>query len=118
MTDPVGKPITRRTIARLAAPAVLAAALPRAAWAEGKRVAYLTPGLDLPFWRTLGKGIEDETRAAAEAPPPMTATTRRRRNCRTRRTPSPSGRRHHHLAHRQLDGAPVSPRRSAPTSRW
>ena len=64
MSDPVGKPITRRTLAQLAAPAALAVVLPRAAWAEGKRLAYLTPGLDLPFWRTLGKGIEDEAKKA------------------------------------------------------
>src|SRR6185437_2406649 len=64
MSDPAGKPITRRSLAQLAAPAVLAAALPRAAWAEGKRLAYLTPGLDLPFWRTLAKGIEDEAKKA------------------------------------------------------
>ena len=31
--------------------------------AEAKRLAYLTPGLDLPFWRTLAKGIEDTARA-------------------------------------------------------
>lgn len=28
--------------------------------AEGKHLAYLTPGLDLPFWRYLAKGIQDE----------------------------------------------------------
>ena len=27
--------------------------------AEGKRFAYLTPGLDLPFWRYLYKGLQD-----------------------------------------------------------
>ena len=64
MSEPIGKPITRRTLAGLAAPAVLAAALPRAAWADGKRLAYLTPGLNLPFWRTLGKGIEEQGAAA------------------------------------------------------
>ncbi len=31
--------------------------------AAGKRLAYLTPGLDLPFWRTLAKGIEDTAKA-------------------------------------------------------
>lgn len=37
--------------AALAAPAVLRAA-------EGKHLAYLTPGLDLPFWRVLANGID------------------------------------------------------------
>jgi ABC-type sugar transport system substrate-binding protein len=27
--------------------------------AAGARLAYLTPGLDLPFWRILAKGISD-----------------------------------------------------------
>jgi ribose transport system substrate-binding protein len=29
----------------------------------GKHFAYLTPGLDLPFWRTVGKGVADEIKA-------------------------------------------------------
>jgi ribose transport system substrate-binding protein len=28
------------------------------AWADSKEIVYLTPGLDLPFWRYLSKGIE------------------------------------------------------------
>ena len=28
------------------------------AWAQSKEIVYLTPGLDLPFWRYLSKGIE------------------------------------------------------------
>jgi len=52
--------ITRRALGRLAGPAALALSIsPGRAWAAGKRLAYLTPGLDLPFWRTLSKGIED-----------------------------------------------------------
>ena len=53
--------ISRRTLGVLAAGTALAAPLARAA--EGKRFAYLTPGLDLPFWRTLAKGIEDTAKA-------------------------------------------------------
>ena len=30
------------------------------AQAQGKHLAYLTPGLDLPFWRYLAQGIKDE----------------------------------------------------------
>ena len=30
--------------------------------AAGKRLAYLTPGLDLPFWRILAKEIDDEAK--------------------------------------------------------
>lgn len=52
--------ITRRTLGKLAAPTLFAAAMaPSLAWASGKRLAYLTPGLDLPYWRTLSQGIED-----------------------------------------------------------
>jgi ribose transport system substrate-binding protein len=52
--------ITRRALGRIAGPAALALGLgPDLARAAGRRLAYLTPGLDLPFWRTLGKGIED-----------------------------------------------------------
>jgi ribose transport system substrate-binding protein len=62
MTEQHG--LTRRTLGRIVAPAALAMAMrPARARAEGKRLAYLTPGLDLPFWRTLGKGIEDEAKA-------------------------------------------------------
>ena len=63
MSDPAGRSITRRTLGLLAAPAMLAATLPYPARAEGKRLAYLTPGLDLPFWRTLAKGIEDDAKS-------------------------------------------------------
>ncbi|MBF0530543.1 MAG: substrate-binding domain-containing protein [Deltaproteobacteria bacterium] len=33
-------------------------------YAVAKEFAYLTPGLDLPFWRYLAKGIEDEAKKA------------------------------------------------------
>jgi ribose transport system substrate-binding protein len=52
--------ITRRALGRMAGPAALALTLaPGLARAEDKRLAYLTPGLDLPFWRTLGEGIKN-----------------------------------------------------------
>jgi ribose transport system substrate-binding protein len=54
-------PLSRRALGRMAVPAGLALTMaPRMAWAQGKRLAYLTPGLDLPYWRTLAKGISDE----------------------------------------------------------
>jgi ribose transport system substrate-binding protein len=57
--------LTRRGFGIAAAGiAIAGAGLREAAAAGGKRLAYLTPGLDLPFWRTLGKGIEDTARAA------------------------------------------------------
>jgi ribose transport system substrate-binding protein len=57
--------ITRRDFGLAVAGTAIAAADPH--WARaagGKRLAYLTPGLDLPFWRTLAKGIEDTAREA------------------------------------------------------
>jgi len=48
--------LTRRSL--VAATAMLAAGT-RPGLAEGKHLAYLTPGLDLPFWRILAKGIDD-----------------------------------------------------------
>jgi ribose transport system substrate-binding protein len=49
----------------LAAPALAAAAsLPAASRADAKEWVYLTPGLDLPFWRYLSKGVEAEAKKA------------------------------------------------------
>ncbi|MBU6357726.1 MAG: substrate-binding domain-containing protein [Rhodospirillales bacterium] len=68
MTDDIiirAKPrlITRRTLGKLAAPTVFAAAMaPGLAFAKGKRLAYITPGLDLPYWRTLSNGIAAEAK--------------------------------------------------------
>ena len=68
MTDdiiirPRARLITRRTLGKLAAPTLFAAAMaPDFAWAKGKRLAYITPGLDLPYWRTLSNGITDEAK--------------------------------------------------------
>jgi ABC-type sugar transport system substrate-binding protein len=57
----------RRTFLKLTASATLAvgagASGIRAATAAGKEIAYLTPGLDLPFWRYLSKGIEATVKA-------------------------------------------------------
>jgi ABC-type sugar transport system substrate-binding protein len=52
--------VTRRTL--VTASAAMGAAIGLGdipARAAGKRVAYLTPGLDLPFWRTLANGVAD-----------------------------------------------------------
>jgi ribose transport system substrate-binding protein len=57
--------ITRRGL--VAAAGLSTAALvtrPYPARAAGKQLAYLTPGLDLPFWRILAKGIDDTAKAA------------------------------------------------------
>lgn len=56
--------VPRRSLIKLAAPAILAAisglARPGSAQAQKpKRLAYLTPGLDLPFWRYVLKGVTD-----------------------------------------------------------
>jgi ribose transport system substrate-binding protein len=52
--------VGRRTVLVAAAAGAAAALLPRAGrGAPGLRIAYLTPGLDLPYWRILGKGISD-----------------------------------------------------------
>jgi ribose transport system substrate-binding protein len=48
-------------------PALAAAAIGFAApvrAADTKEIVYLTPGLDLPFWRYLSKGIESEAKKA------------------------------------------------------
>lgn len=55
--------LTRRTLGKIVAPTVFAAAMaPTFAWAKDKRLAYITPGLDLPYWRTLANGISDEAK--------------------------------------------------------
>lgn len=49
--------LSKTLVAALAA-AVAFASLPGGASAQDKELVYLTPGLDLPFWRYLSKGIE------------------------------------------------------------
>jgi simple sugar transport system substrate-binding protein/ribose transport system substrate-binding protein len=57
----------RRTFIKLAAGTVLATSTASlgalAARAAGKTIVYLTPGLDLPFWRYLSKGVESAAKA-------------------------------------------------------
>ena len=48
------------TVAALAVAAGFAFSAP--ARAENKEIVYLTPGLDLPFWRYLSKGIEAQAK--------------------------------------------------------
>ncbi|HET7879567.1 MAG TPA: substrate-binding domain-containing protein [Acetobacteraceae bacterium] len=58
-------PITRRGIIATGGSSVAALATGMGvARAAGKQLAYLTPGLDLPFWRILAKGIDDTAKAA------------------------------------------------------
>ena len=85
----------RRDFLQIAAGSVLAAgALPLAslsAEAASKTIVYLTPGLDLPFWRYLSKGVEAVAKAKGyELPGARFAQQRRRPSCRTPRTRSPA----------------------------
>ena len=50
-------------VAALATAISLGLAAPSRA-AETKEIVYLTPGLDLPFWRYLSKGVESEAKKA------------------------------------------------------
>uniref|UniRef100_A0A8J4HA99 Ribose ABC transporter substrate-binding protein n=1 Tax=Acidicaldus sp. TaxID=1872105 RepID=A0A8J4HA99_9PROT len=70
MTTLLRKPLGRRALAAGALGVGLATTpLGRGARAQAKKqIVYLTPGLDLPFWRILAKGIADEaTRKGAVA---------------------------------------------------
>ena len=54
----------RRTLLKIAAASSLAAPfVARSARAASKDIVYLTPGLDLPFWRYLSRGIEASVKA-------------------------------------------------------
>ena len=62
-TNGIAGGLGRRALGKIAGTGLIAATMaPGLAWAEGKRLAYLTPGLDLPYWRTLSNGIEDEAK--------------------------------------------------------
>ncbi len=50
-------------VAAITVAATLGLAQLTPAFAAGKTLVYLTPGLDLPFWRALSKGIEDTAKA-------------------------------------------------------
>jgi ribose transport system substrate-binding protein len=58
---------TLRTLAAFAAGAAFSLPFSNVAQAQqavaGKHFAYLTPGLDLPFWRIVGKGVTDSIKA-------------------------------------------------------
>ncbi len=58
----------RRTVLKLSLGAALAATTGvaglRGAFAASKEIVYLTPGLDLPFWRYLAKGVEAAAKEA------------------------------------------------------
>jgi ABC-type sugar transport system substrate-binding protein len=63
MTNGVTGRLSRRMLGKITATGLVVATMaPSLAWARGKRLAYLTPGLDLPYWRTLSNGIEDEAK--------------------------------------------------------
>ena len=82
----------RRSFIQLAAGAALVtgvAPLAYPARAASKTIVYLTPGLDLPFWRYLSKGVESAAKAKGYDFLALTPTTTRRPSSRTPRTPSP-----------------------------
>ncbi|QYD73128.1 substrate-binding domain-containing protein [Paraburkholderia edwinii] len=58
---------TAKAFGALVLGAALSASFASGAYAQqsaaGKRFAYLTPGLDLPFWRIVGKGVTDTVKA-------------------------------------------------------
>ena len=65
MTNIIDTTIARRTLMKLAVPAVLAAGMPTFARGQtAKRLAYLAPKVDLSFWRYVMKGISDAAQAA------------------------------------------------------
>jgi ribose transport system substrate-binding protein len=52
--------LSRRVLLSTAAAGAALSVLPRGVLAQQtKHIAYLTPGLDLPYWRILGKGVSD-----------------------------------------------------------
>lgn len=57
----------RRTVLKMALGSTLAASAAgggtRSAFAADKTLVYLTPGLDLPFWRAVSKGVETSAKA-------------------------------------------------------
>ena len=54
----------RRSVLKLALGTALSAGLGlRAEAAAGKDIVYITPGLDLPFWRAVSKGVETAAKA-------------------------------------------------------
>ena len=84
----------RRTFLQLAGGAALAAGVsPLAALdarAASKTIVYLTPGLDLPFWRYLSKGVEAAAKdEGLRLPGARLPQQRRRPSSRTPRTRSP-----------------------------
>src|SRR6185437_3665732 len=52
------RPMLSHALATVLLAGALGVAAPSPAPAATKEIVYLTPGLDLPFWRYLSKGIE------------------------------------------------------------
>jgi ribose transport system substrate-binding protein len=53
----------RRTVLKLVFGTAVAGMTARSAVAAEKQIVYLTPGLDLPFWRAVSKGVESAATA-------------------------------------------------------
>ena len=109
---------TRRSILAMAVAGATALGLlsgtAPAAWAQAKDIVYLTPGLDLPFWRYLSKGVESAAKEKGYGFQASTWPTAPRPSCRTPRIRSPAASRGSSVADRLLDRAEraaSSPRR-------
>ncbi|MCW6508586.1 substrate-binding domain-containing protein [Lichenifustis flavocetrariae] len=57
----------RRTVLKLGIGLGAALGALRPAMAAGKEIVYITPGLDLPFWRAVSKGVETAAKAKGYA---------------------------------------------------
>ena len=76
------------------------------AWAQSKEIVYITPGLDLPFWRYLSKGIEAAAKKGGYTYQALDFSQQRRHpteECAGRHRAR--GRGHRDFADRQFDGA-------------
>ncbi len=99
-------------VSALAATTIGFAAPARAA--DTKEIVYLTPGLDLPFWRYLSNGIEAEAKKAGYSYTALELEQQRRDPAQERAGRDRARRRgHRDFAHRQLDRAKRSRRRRA-----
>ena len=115
---------TRRSILAMAVAGATALGLlsgtAPAAWAQTKDIVYLTPGLDLPFWRYLSKGVESvakENGYGFQALDSHNSAETQLQNAQDAIARGVAG--IVHLAHRQLHRAErAAARREAQGSRW
>ena len=77
-----------KTLAGFGATATMSALPFRTVAARPKRIVYLTPGLDLPFWRYLSRAWKPPPRPGAMNAKRWTRATARKSSSTTRKTPS------------------------------